>query len=622
MNKFAQLQFDWSAPPRAGEASAEAEVSLTPRFAFEQSDVERDVASGVDDQSGRCLSAVAELAERFAALLGACPYTQVDNAVLADLAREVLGSSAGHGRDAYDAAEAGMNLHLARTGVELGDVEQAIGFLRVLQTRLPRQTRRDDTQVELQQFSTPPTEALVVITAAALRADMKVLEPSAGTGNIVVLARMAGAEVDTNEIDERRRSLLSLQGFSPTGFDGERLDNLLPVDRFYDTIVMNPPFSATGGRVRAHSMEFGARHVEQALLRLKPGGRLVASVGRGMALDRPMFRAWWAGIEQRYRVRANLGMDGDVYAKFGTSFDHQIIVIDHDGPTVSESDIITRSGLLLQEAYELLKDLSQEDVYGRVRERAAAAGGASTADDVSARPGPRNGPGARTDRVPAGGRGGRRSPSDGYAGGDGAVADLEPPCGGAPASAGTNDVAGTGTRASGVAAGQGSNVVVGGAGACEHSGPPGDVVGQLEREAKPAVLRIEEGTVFAEYRVQKAIVRGAQPHPAHVVESTAMASVEPPDPAYQHYLPAEVISEGRVSDLQLEDVIYAGQATEVLLPDGSRKGRWNGDGAPHPCAATSRSPGIHVRPADAPAPGRPQWAMVNGASASENPPVY
>ena len=57
-----------------------------------------------------------------------------------------------------------------------------------------------------------------------------------------------------------------------------------------------------------------------------------------------------------------------------------------------------------------------------------------------------------------------------------------------------------------------------------------------------------------------------------------MASVEPPDVTYRHHLPAEVIAEGRISDIQLEDVIYAGQATSVLLPDGSRKGHWNGDG--------------------------------------------
>ena len=69
---------------------------------------------------------------------------------------------------------------------------------------------------------------------------MAVLEPSAGTGNIAVLARLAGAQVDTNEIDPRRRELLALQGFEPTAFDAERLDNLLPPEKTYHAVVMNP----------------------------------------------------------------------------------------------------------------------------------------------------------------------------------------------------------------------------------------------------------------------------------------------------------------------------------------------------------------------------------------------
>lgn len=57
-----------------------------------------------------------------------------------------------------------------------------------------------------------------------------------------------------------------------------------------------------------------------------------------------------------------------------------------------------------------------------------------------------------------------------------------------------------------------------------------------------------------------------------------MACVEPPDVTYRHHLPADAIAEGRISDLQIEDVIYAGQATSSFLPDGSRRGHWNGDG--------------------------------------------
>jgi len=68
-----------------------------------------------------------------------------------------------------------------------------------------------------------------------------VLGPSAGTGNIAVLARLAGAEVDTNEIDGRRRSLLSLRdshvaqasslSFHRQDAGAERVDNPLPADK-------------------------------------------------------------------------------------------------------------------------------------------------------------------------------------------------------------------------------------------------------------------------------------------------------------------------------------------------------------------------------------------------------
>ncbi len=620
MAKFMQHQFQWSGvsestphletePDRGVHAKGQSLLEFEPTVPLDGSIATRcsDGASGNGSFAshgaslciappmspcGSCLdeplrvvtgplektSAVVQFALRFAALLETEPAERFDNPAISTLAREVFGASAGFGRDAYDAAEAGMNLYLSRVGLDLDDVAGSIDQLLALQARMPRQTRRDDRQVELQQFSTPPVEAMLVVKAAALRTGMKVLEPSAGTGNIAVLARLAGVEVDTNEIDERRTELLSVLGFSPTADDAERLDNLLPAESFYDAIVMNPPFSATGGRVRGHSTEFGARHVEQALLRLKPGGRLVAIVGRGMGLDRPTFRAWWTDIELRYRVRANVGMDGSVYGKFGTTFDHQVIVIDHDGPTPSELGIITGSGLSIQEAYELLKELSQEDIGGRIRRRDETTSRRDDASGVSPGHRSRNGSASRTDGVRFGGRGGGSSSAAGHAGDDGAVVHLEPAGDGAASGVDADADAGVGTRATHSADGNGRAALLGGTGVAEHTGPAGDGVGQLESAIKPRAIRIEEGTVFAEYRVQKAIVRGTQPHPANVVESTAMASVEPPDVTYHHHLPTDVIAEGRISDLQLEDVVYAGQATEVTLPDSSRKGHWNGDG--------------------------------------------
>jgi 16S rRNA G1207 methylase RsmC len=88
---------------------------------------------------------------------------------------------------------------------------------------------------------------------------MSVLEPSAGTGNLAVFARMAGGIVETNEIDPRRSELLAMQGLPVTNIDAERLHNLLDPGKTFDAIVMNPPISATGGRVTGHNTKFGAR---------------------------------------------------------------------------------------------------------------------------------------------------------------------------------------------------------------------------------------------------------------------------------------------------------------------------------------------------------------------------
>lgn len=79
----------------------------------------------------------------------------------------------------------------------------------------------------------------------------------------------------------------------------------------------------------------GAVHIEQALKRLEPGGRRVAIVGEGMAADKAVFKAWWKKIAAEYNVRANIGIDGAGYAKYSTTFDNQLLVIDKTGPTPS-----------------------------------------------------------------------------------------------------------------------------------------------------------------------------------------------------------------------------------------------------------------------------------------------
>ena len=75
---------------------------------------------------------------------------------------------------------------------------------------------------------------------------------------------------------------------------------------------------------------------------------------------------------------------------------------------------------------------------------------------------------------------------------------------------------------------------------------------EMIREAS----EIKRDETFKPYRAKK--VRG-RPHPDPVIESIALSSVPVADVNMKPDLPRNVIEEGKLSDLQLEAVIYAKQ---------------------------------------------------------------
>lgn len=208
---------------------------------------------------------------------------------------------------------------------------------------LPPQSWRGREQIYLQQFSTPPALGFLMAQILAPEAGKVALEPSAGTGNLAIWLKSAGCRTEVNEISARRRMLLELQGFQAHAINAEFLDDLLPDRIEPDYVLMNPPFSASLGRADTRDSNFGFRHVEAALLRLKPGGSLVALLGADACLKTDKGKTFWHRINREYQVRAFLVVPREVFYKYGTTFQTVIVIVSkpesNDQPTFAKPQI-------------------------------------------------------------------------------------------------------------------------------------------------------------------------------------------------------------------------------------------------------------------------------------------
>src|SRR5260370_8808728 len=160
-----------------------------------------------------------------------------DNPKLAELAKESFFGTRARGtytaRDAYDAFEIAVNKFLlegkARELIQGG--REAFDDLRSLTDRLLTQADRTVEQVESQQFSTPPSLALLAAKLLDPSPDDLVLEPSAGTGSLAIWGHAVGAQLVCNETSSRRRALLTSElGFKVHDVDGEIIDDVLPAE--------------------------------------------------------------------------------------------------------------------------------------------------------------------------------------------------------------------------------------------------------------------------------------------------------------------------------------------------------------------------------------------------------
>ncbi|WP_219097725.1 hypothetical protein [Pseudomonas sp. UMAB-40] len=131
-------------------------------------------------------------------------------------------------------------------------------------------------------FPTPASVAQRMARLAGITKGTRVLEPSAGNGNLADAAKADGGEVDVIEISSQLRDILTAKGYTVVAHD---FDGFTP-DQTYEAILMNPPFS----------QRRDAAHIMRAFGMLATGGRLVAIAGEGVFFGTDQkavaFREW------------------------------------------------------------------------------------------------------------------------------------------------------------------------------------------------------------------------------------------------------------------------------------------------------------------------------------------
>ena len=235
--------------------------------------------------------------------------------------------------DYNNAVEIGTLLWLrefSRIDLETGFHEAAARF-DWLEAALPPRHVRSETQVELQQFSTPPILAWLMAKAASLGTRDHILEPSAGNGALALWGDVRDCYMTLNEIDRTRREALAhiFPRAKLSAHDGELIADLAH-GLSPSVILMNPPFARS--RERGVDGRTALRHLRSALCKCAVGGRLVAILPEGFDA------ATFVEDQEQASLLLNVRLSG-AFSRSGTGIAVRMVVIEkadlQDSSTIS-----------------------------------------------------------------------------------------------------------------------------------------------------------------------------------------------------------------------------------------------------------------------------------------------
>ena len=236
-------------------------------------------------------------------------------------------------KDVYEALEIAQVLFLRRYLPAMRKSAKAphqlLDMLDKLGRIIPTHTRRSEDSIGLQQFSTPLELACLVNEAAGITASDIVLEPSAGTGQLAVYAEAIGAHLHLNELPGTRADILArlFPAASLTRHNAENIHDHMDPTIQPTVVIMNPPFS-TSPNVTGTLAGVDFRHLKSALLRLAPGGRLVAITSQNLWPHNPRWSAAFAELEKIATLRYSAALSGKLFQRHGTTITTRLTVFD------------------------------------------------------------------------------------------------------------------------------------------------------------------------------------------------------------------------------------------------------------------------------------------------------